>query len=75
LPDGTRYSVTVNAESVMHAAILFYSHCYAPPMGARPPRPEMDAMLEVRPIYSVELGAAMKWANAKANRENGQKDG
>ena len=67
--DGTRYSVTVEADSVYHAAVLFFAHCGAPPPGTIPPHIRLDAVLEVRPVYRVALKDAMKWANEEANRK------
>jgi hypothetical protein len=76
LPDGKRYSVMLEAESVFHAAVLFYSHCAAPHPGQTPPRIDMQTMLEVRPVYSVRMEDAMAWANREAqkrHRELGRK--
>jgi len=68
LPGGKRYSVTLEADSMYHAAALFYGHCAAPPMGATPPRIDMNTVLEVRPVYKVKLKDAMAWANRQAKR-------
>ena len=65
--DGARHTITVEAESVYHAAVLFYAHSAASPPGVRLPKVDMDTVLEVSPLYKVRLGDAMAWANAKAN--------
>lgn len=70
LPDGQRYSVMIEAESLCHAAVLFYSHCASPPAGATPPRIELDAVLEVQPVYQVSLNKAMAWANEQAEKQH-----
>lgn len=67
--DGVRHTITVEAESVYHAAVLFYAQSAAPPPGLRHPKVNMDNVLEVSPKYRVRLGDAMAWANAKANRQ------
>ena len=72
LPDGTRYSAVLEAESVFNPAVLFYAHTAAPPPGANPPRLAVDALLEVRPIYKVCLRDAMKWANKEAQAKHRQ---
>jgi hypothetical protein len=68
--DGVRHTITVEAESVYHAAVLFYAQSAAPPPGKRLPKVDMDAVLEVSPNYRVRLGDAMAWANRKAQEQS-----
>src|ERR1700733_9646917 len=68
LPGGKRYSVMLEADSMYHAAVLFYAHCAAPPPGAAPPRIDMEAVIEIKPVYKVRLKDAMAWGNREANR-------
>ena len=69
-PDGQKHTITVEANSVYHAAVLFYAQSAAPSPGMKLPKPEMDTVLEVSPAYRVRLRDAMEWANREANRAN-----
>jgi hypothetical protein len=48
--DGVRHTITVEAESAYHAAVLFCAHSAAAPPGVRLPKVEVDSVLEVSPI-------------------------
>ncbi len=67
--DGVRHTITVEAESGYHAAVLFYAASAAPPPGVKLPRVDMDAILEVSPAYRIKLKDAMDWANREAERQ------
>lgn len=69
-PHGQKHTITVEANSVYHAAVLFYAQLAAPSPGLRLPKPEMDTVLEVSPAYRVRLMDAMEWANREAKRSN-----
>ncbi|MFL6449232.1 MAG: hypothetical protein ACJ746_16345 [Bryobacteraceae bacterium] len=69
-PDGRKHTLTVEANSVSHAAVLFYAQSAAPSPGVKLPKFEMETVLEVSPAYRVRLKDAMEWANREANRAN-----
>jgi hypothetical protein len=67
--DGVRHTITVEAESAYHAAVLFYSASAAPSPGVILPKLTPDCVLEVSPSYKVRLRDALAWANRKANSQ------
>ncbi len=68
--DGKRHTITVEADSAYHAAVLFYSASAAPSPGVVLPRVTPDCVLEVSPSYKVRLKDALAWANREANKVN-----
>jgi hypothetical protein len=67
--DGKRYSIDIKAESIYHAAMLFSSHCAAPPPGTFPPKVNQDTVVDVSPCFRVRIGDAFAAESAKANRK------
>jgi hypothetical protein len=53
----------MEANSVFHAAVLFYSHCVS-----LPPRVDRETVVEVKPFNKVRIRDAMVWANDEARR-------
>lgn len=67
--DGKRYSITLEADSIFHAAMLFSSHCAAPPPGVFPPKVNKDTIVEISPCFRVRIGDAFAAESAKVNRK------
>jgi hypothetical protein len=68
-PNGQRHTITVEANSVFHAALLFYGESNAGGSTTLP-RCDVDTILEVSPSYKVRVRDAMAWANIEANKQN-----
>jgi len=54
--------MTVEANSVYHAAVLFYAQSAAASPGLKLPKPDMKTVLEVSSAFRVQLRDAMEWA-------------
>ncbi len=68
LTGGRAYSIIVQANSAYEAALAFKDHCEKGPPEMGRPKPDYEAVLEVKPIYRVKMRDAIMRRVEKQSR-------
>ncbi len=72
-PNGRTHTLVVQAESADEAAILYYRRCTDSPAEFDCPKPGLDTILEVKPVYLIRLSDAISRTVAKKTARTARK--
>lgn len=72
-PNGRTHTLIVQADSADEAAMQYYHRCTESPKELDWPKPELDTVLEVKPVYKIRLSDAISRTVAKKSARTARK--